>query len=372
MISDIQAFLEYQTKFKSIKDVEERISQEREKLRGDPEKVARGIKNWIFECVHPIAKKTFDWAHIKYGANLEKFITKLLVEGVKSSADIKKLDELLEDFKEEIRGNIERVTKDVESGIRPFHAPGSVAYKEARNLYFGERYGGKALSQLSTRLLSSFNIGDDVGVYLNCEELRKDVDDVLNKEFGVGGIPTEDLGRLYIHKLERNKPYILLISFLIFLYETWEKETNAKGKEKFTRILSLLKETEGVIYFTPDRDKAKYSTLSIPRLDFFFSRWLESEKERRILSRMKKEFYNFMQNVMKNARKIGEERAAQNSLELFATYYDMICTELLRSSLISPELLRRIVDLVIELSERYTINTSLFFIRELTMGHEGT
>jgi hypothetical protein len=373
LISNIRAFLEYQTKFKDRKDIEKRILQEHEKLKEEPEKaknaklVAREIKNWIFECVHPIAKKTFDWAHIKYGPNLENFIAELLVKGIKSSVDIKELDKLLKEFREEIKRNIERVTKDVESGIRPFHAPGSVAYKEARNLYFGEKYESEALSQMSTHLLNSFYIGRDVGVYLACEELRKDIDDILSKRFGVVGIPPEDLEReLRIHNLERNKPYILFISFLIFLYETWEKETNAKEKEKFTRILSILKETEGVIYFTPSKDKAKYSTMPIPRLDFFFSRWLESEKERKILLKMKEEFYVFIRDVMINAKRIREERVAQNSLELFVTYYDMVCAELLRSSLISHELLRRIADLVIELSERYNVDTRLSFIRELT------
>lgn len=372
MTSNIQAFLDYQTKFKDRKDVEKRILQEYEKLKEDPEKAkkaklfAREIKNWIFECVHPIAKKTFDWAHIKYGANLENFIAKLLIKGIKSSADIKELDKLLKEFREEIKRNIEKVTKDVKSGIRPFHAPGSVACKEARNFYFGETYESEALSQMSTHLLNSFYIGRDVGVYLASEELRKDIEDKLSKIFGVVGIPSEDLERkLRIHDLERSKPYILFVNFLIFLYKTWEEETNAKEKEKLTRILSLLKETEGVIYFTPGKDKAKYSTIPIPKLDSFFSRWLEAERGRKILLKMKEEFYVFMRDVMINARRIREERTAQNSLELFVAYYDMIYAELLRSSSISHELLRRMVDLVIELSERYNVDACLSFIKEL-------
>jgi len=383
MTDIIQEFFEDQISFKGTGEIVDEIRQEREKLMKKtchipPEqaekiirKTAKSIRNEVCECIHPLVKKMINWGYLKgrtkYGRALEEVIKDLLANDVKSSMDVRRLEEKIEEFKREMMEKIGNIIEGMGSDLRPLHAPGSVSRDEARNLYFGEIYTKHVLLQLGTQLLSSICIGENFGVYFTDEKLRDEMWTELLRNFGTSHILSQHLHRLYIYWLERDKPYIVFIKFLLWLHERYEIETAATEKERLYRILNLLKETDGIIYFAPGVDKAKYSTIPLPRLDFFFSNWLDVKKRKDTLKRMRDSLYYFMQNIIRSATRKNERKTAQNRLALLATYYDMFCAELLRSGFIRYEPMRRIIDLMVELSNRYKdVHVNLFFVKELT------
>jgi hypothetical protein len=244
--------------------------------------------------------------------------------------------------------------------LRPLHAPGSVSRNEARNLYFGEVYSGQALSQLGTQLMNSICIGSNVAVYFDNQDLREDIHEELIREFGSHHVLNRDLSRLRIHLVENREPYLVFMKLLLWLYERVE------AQKLLYRIVDLLKETEGTIYFAPGKEKINYSTIPLPRLDLFLSGWLETARRRKTLKGMRDSLYFFMQGIEESARRVGELKVTQNKLSLFVMHYNTFCAYLLRSGSISHESLRWIINLILELSDRYKVNVYLSFIKELT------
>ena len=244
--------------------------------------------------------------------------------------------------------------------LRPLHAPGSVSRNEARNLYFGEVYSVHALSKLGKWLMRSICIGPNIAVYFNNQDLREDIQEELIREFGSYHVLNRDLSRLKINRTENREPYLVFIKFLLWLYG------HMKVGRLSPHIVELLKQAEGVIYLAPGKDKVNYSTIPLPELDFFFSNWLEITERRKTLERMRDSLYFFMQDVEKNARRARELKVARNKLNLLITHYNALCAYLLRSSFISHEILRWIINLILELSDRYNVDISLSFVKELT------
>lgn len=379
----ILKFFEYQISFRTTGEIVDKIRQEHKKIKEktyrippkEVSKAAKAIRNEICDCIHPLVKKMLDWGYLKgrteYGRMLEGVIEDLLIKNIESSAEVKMLERKIEEFKEGILKDICKIVKGLGGDLRPLHAPGSVSRNEARNLYFREVYNKQALSQLGTWLLSSICVGKSFAVFFKNETLRDEMSTELLRNFKAFHILSRHLRKLCIHPLEMNKPYLVFLKFLLWIYERYETESEADAKGRLHRILNLLKETEGIIYFAPGKDKAKYSTIPLPRLDFFLSNWLEVEKRKNALKRARDSLYYFMQDVIRSAAKKKERKLAQDKLELLATYYDMFCTELLRSGFISYESLRRIINLVVELSDRYKdIYVNLSFFKELTLAEE--
>lgn len=240
--------------------------------------------------------------------------------------------------------------------LRPIHMPGSVGFREARNLYFGERYDEKALLKSATKLLSSICIGPNVAICFADEFLQRDLRKCIS-DFGQH-ILGRDLRELMIHDIENDKPYICVLKLLLWLYD----HAKARG---YSHVIDLIRKTEGMIYFAPGVERAKYSTIPLPRLDVFFHTWLDKTDRRNVLKTMRDTLYHFTQRVRINARRKKETKIAQDKLNLLTTYYDMLCERVLKSCLIDLELLRRMTDIVLELSERYNVHMSLSFIKGL-------
>ena len=81
---------------------------------------------------------------------------------------------------------------------------------------------------------------------------------------------------------------------------------------------------------------------------------------------MRDYLYSFMQRVERVARRRGEQ-VARNMLELLTTQCDAFYTSLLKQGSVDHESLRRIIDLILELSSRYDERISLSWAKELTL-----
>ncbi len=368
-MSDVEKFFNSQIRLKELNKIVNRIRKEHQKLCSvDPKQkkrriseVAGKIRSEICECSHPVARKMFDWGYLKgrtsYARDLKQVIQDLLDRNITSLKDVKNLKEKINKLRMGMMKDIEQKIKRSKD-IRPEHAPGSVSRGEARNLYFGEFYNSKALYKLGTQLMNSICIGRDIAIYFDNQDLREDVREELIREFDAYHILGKDLSRLKIHQTERREPYLVFMKFLLWLYEHIEVE-------RLYHIVDLLKETQGIIYFAPGREKVNYSTIPLPRLDFFFTNWLEVNERRKTLEKIRDELYSFIQKIENNARRIRELQIARNKIGLLTTYYNALCAYLLRSSFINHECLRSIIDIVLELSDRYKVDVSLSFVKDL-------
>jgi hypothetical protein len=371
----------------SFKDTEKLIDEivktrreSKEKLKADWEEkwakdkareIAKRIKNEVIECNHPILRKVINWGGLKRkGRPLEETIYDLLVKEDKElgAEEFRRLSEKLGEFREEALGYVEERMRGVEGrDLKPEHAPGSVSRTEAGNLYFGEGYNEQTLVQLATQLSDSTCIGQNFGVYFSNSELRDDLKRELISSFGKEHITSPgDLHKLFIEpQLESDKPYLLLLKLLLWLYRRYLEEPEATRKGSLRRMCQLLRETDGVLYFTPGLERMKWATIPLPRLDIFFSRWLDADERRRSLQEMSHGLYHFIGDVRRAVTKKAEP-AVQNKFELLVTYYDMFCAQLLRSGTIPDEVLRRIVDIVMELSDQCGVSINLSFVKGLT------
>ncbi|MEM4949574.1 MAG: hypothetical protein QW392_10175, partial [Candidatus Jordarchaeales archaeon] len=103
----------------------------------------------------------------------------------------------------------------------------------------------------------------------------------------------------------------------------------------------------------------------LPRLDFFFSMWLDIESRRKTLANMVRSLYDFMCSVIKIASRKREMAVVQKKLDLLTKYYDSFCAQLIKTGFVDFGSLRQMIDVLIELSNRYGISVSSSFVREL-------
>jgi len=373
-MTEIEKFFEWEITFKSSNDIIEKIESnapvtEKEKVKN----IAKSIISEVCKCNHPVANKLIDWGNLKGRAKntkrLRQIIETLLTKSLPSKPDerlkmVKEIDSCIKGLNKELMEGIEQKIKSAKKGISPLHVPGSVTHDEARNLYLEESYNDQALLQSAHRVLSSICIGDDIAIYFASDELRDALNEDLRRTLGLRHVVDENLLNLKVYpRIEEDKPYLIFMKFLLWLRGRAEV---SEEKKRLSRILDLLRETEGTIFFTPDRERMKYSTIPLPKLDAFFLYWLDIEERRRVLVQMRNELYRFMDDVLNSAGKVGERKKAKNELELLAVAYDIFSRELIRSSFIVHEPVRRIVDIVVELSLRYGVSANLHFLRNLT------
>ena len=365
----VESFFQDQVHFKKVEEILESIEEERKELNSmSPdersehfEKVVSNIWKGIFEVEHPIVKKKLEWGFIKgrtqSAKNLKETIRRLLEKGVDSLNDVQELEKGLRDFEEEVKREFERKLFE-ETDLRMF--PGSVALKEAGNLYFGEKYGEEELSKASSWLLNSICIGREIAVYFTDENLNKTIRRTLIKEFNSKHVKEENLATLKIHPSEEDKPHVVLIKFLLWVYMRVESDKQFSTQD----LLFMLSKTEGVIFIVPDDGKPRESMIPLPNLDFFTREWIEVPERRRILESMRDSLYEFMIEVESDNSQ-SEKKRIKNKFKLISNNLEVFCRDLLRQCFINPEPLRRIVDLTIELSSEYVVKPNLSFIKEL-------
>jgi len=378
MSKAVEKFLETQISFSGTDEIVEKIHEEHKNLTLKHEKietkqvedVANKIVKSIFECKHPVVKKLIEWGWVgrmRSRTELKELVENLLINDVKSKEDLQKLVHAVECFKEDVRKGLKNKAERRQGDITHLQVPGSVAYQEARNLYYGERYAENALFSLSEQTMSSMCLGMNIAVYFANEELQEMLRRSLEIKFGSSHVLEENLKKLRIYRgVEDGRPYIAFIKFLLWFYEEYEK-TEEDKKDDFRYILELLKETEGIIYFVPGQERERYSSVPIPRLDFFFSRWIDIEENRKTLIGLCNILYDFIRDVLKSAHRNRKERIAKEKLDLLMSCYDALFAQLLKFGTVNYEYVRKGIEFTIELSDQFNVPVSLYFTRRLLL-----
>ena len=119
----IEEFFNFQMSFKNVREVIDRINEERDKLRDLApkqkeeriKKLSKVIRNEMCNCIHPVVKKMVDWGRLKgrsaYGHDLEEVISELLNKGIRSSEDLRLLRRKIKNFKRGMMRDVERIIR---------------------------------------------------------------------------------------------------------------------------------------------------------------------------------------------------------------------------------------------------------------------
>lgn len=362
-------------KYPLTKDVSEALGRELERT-----KKAKGFKKEVVENVlknlgfwkklskHPIVGKSIEWGNPSKQCKRQpeyKELSKKIIEIMERQklipTDCKDITELLKKLIDIMINSLIHWMGESEKGLRPPHAPGSVTKDEARNLYFGERYDDKNLFNMVLRLCNSFPIGNDIGIYFEDEELRRELMQRFEKGYGSRiELPLEELK---ISRYERQKPYVVFMKFLLWLYREYD-EAEPEEKISLKILLDHLKNASATIYFTPGREKEKWCMISVPRIDWFASRWLEDKEQKTKLEELGETLNNFTNGLIKKAGR--QRRGAKNIIELIMHNYELLSQQLLVFGMVDYTSLRNIVNLVTELAIRYDVKTSMNYCKWLT------
>jgi len=239
--------------------------------------------------------------------------------------------------------------------------PGSVEQKEAMNLYYGESYDSSGLLNASLRVFKSIGIGKTIGMYIEDPELMEWVKIILTRTFGSKHLDQNALKELKIHgPSELDKPHIILIKFLIWLYKYYDTCADGRVKNLLQNVLGRIKQTDIILYLTPGKDRVMYSTIPFPRLDIFFSNSMESAKRRNALISMRNTFYDLNRFGWSKGRKL------QKILEVFTNKYEIVCHELLRSGYINHEVFRDMINIAIDLQKELNRIMTFSFIKDFS------
>lgn len=347
-----------------VENIIEGVQESKEEIR---EAVNRGLKKvgfWSDLCEHPILRKGVDWGgvgrEIKRKGTYKKVIKVLEEIRQKKSASVTQtfeLRRLLKDLRYQIIDFVTTRAGETKKGLRHFHAPGSVTYVEARNTYFGEEYTAEILYGMALRLAASVCLGEQVGVYF--EGAQKELEQFSQQRFGSKwAIPPREIG---ISKYEMTKPYLTLMKFLLWLWCQIPIEKESPHKELLQNLIQQIKQSSAVLYFTPGADKVRWRMITVPRLDFFTMRWLESEERRKEIEQLMEGLTRLVNHVSQKV----QEKKAENTIELLMTNYEVLSRRLFEFGTSEYYALRNIVNLTIELSVRYDIPETLTYMKGL-------
>jgi len=308
-----------------------------------------------------IARERRDYLKLKAGELLKKF-----KDEMQQREDLEEIMQVARRYREGFVNDMISKAGDPEKALRPYHAPGSLSISEARNLYFGEKYGVDELLKMFQQLSDSICIGDSVAVYFEGGEAHR----ILKRYLGMHvreHIDGDLLQReLRIGRFESGKPYIVLVAFLLWLYDRFSRAGEYEERDMLRRILEELKIAAGLLYFVPGLDRAEYSTTALPSLHHFLSNWVENESRRRNLEALLGEVFHFSKDVLVAAMRRNERKRAEAELKLLAHNLEIFCKSLLETGALDRLALRRLVDIVVDLSLRYETPANLKFCRPWT------
>ncbi len=315
-------------------------------------------------CKHPIVRKCVDWGNLTRDykktniyKELTAMVSKVVTTDVPTPADIIRIRGLLEKLRFHIIHRIARLHGEHSKGLRPLHAPGSVTYGEARNLYFGEQYDQAELYRLASRLCKSIAIGNTLSVYSDDEELMSSLREIL-ASYLQSGISMEP-AIIGASTLEVDKPFAVTMKFLLWIKEKSLSEQDSEKRRVLNKIVDRLKRASVTIFFAPGREKAKWRTLFIPRLDLFFTSWLDNDKRRQLLRNLIDSIINSSERIVRAASRRGQRAKVRRQIELVMHYYEMLCERLLEFGVIDYQSARNIVNLLTELAMQYDVKLSL-------------
>ena len=237
-------------------------------------------------------------------------------------------------------------------------------------MYFGEKFEKEQLLRLAERFLLSLCIGNWIAVYFERDTLihvQENLRHLVLEKFpeGEGCIPPNALGSLNISAIESSRPYTVLVKFLIWLYKNYDAEKNPSRKRLLQQIIEDIKNSTSMLYLMP-RTKSEYMLIIIPSLNIFTSLWLENDKRRKILEAFSRHTYIFINRVLGKAG-VKERRKAENELEILVNALELFYRDLVESGRISYEPLRKAIDQIIYLSQRYQVPYTLSFMKYLLL-----
>jgi hypothetical protein len=91
----------------------------------------------------------------------------------------------------------------------------------------------------------------------------------------------------------------------------------------------------------------------------FIDKWIINKEARYELKAFRNEIVRFVVNARKAARRKGKMEEADKSIELLMNYYEMLIQSLIVNGSVDFYALRRLIDLIIEISNKYDVRTYL-------------
>ena len=286
-------------------------------------------------------------------------ITKKSIEDPDTENMINEIMQLLRKLRKSVIDYFLEMVGEEEMGLRHLHAPGSVARKEGRNLYFGEKYNQEVLYKLASRICDSIALGDNMGIYSENENLMLILKQMVLKWFNFSyKIEASEDEKAVLNKNEANYPYATLLAFILWLVDAAEGEANDQ-KELLHSLIESIKSSPIQIIFVPRKKPEKWTTINLPRLDMFIDKWIINKEARYELKAFRNEIVRFVVNARKAARRKGKMEEADKSIELLMNYYEMLIQSLIVNGSVDFYALRRLIDLIIEISNKYDVRTYL-------------
>ena len=314
----------------------------------------------ILEVDHPVLKKLTDYGNISKYVN-SKISDELrdLVSLLGSSSPKEKMEsseKSLRSLKEAVIEDIEDKVFEESPGLRPMMMPGTVTLDEIPNLYYGsESYKPSEKAILALSLLKSIGIGNSISVFFE-GSFHSYLKMKVHEKLGRKHLDGDDIKA---SKWETSQPFLTLTRLLIWIYSQITEEANQKEKKE--EVIQMMRESSGVIYFTPGKVKENYTVLVFPQLSRFVDTWLEDNRKRETLKRMLDSTKEISALAYKRSRK-----AAQPQMEIMYNYLEIVARSLLELSNVEWEPLRRVVDLMVEVAAKYDIAPDFYFVRELS------
>ena len=156
----------------------------------------------LYEFNHPLFRRIINWGNVGRRSRIElrKKVEDILRKTYSSKeeiriSDIKEIYQLIHNFRNEVIRDIIKEISNATKGIRRYHVPSSVAFTEARNLYFGEKFSENQLLELTEKFLRSICIGNWISVYFEKSTLsyvQENIQHLVMEKFpqGKGHIPS--------------------------------------------------------------------------------------------------------------------------------------------------------------------------------------
>ncbi|MEM1661164.1 MAG: hypothetical protein QXR17_08535 [Candidatus Bathyarchaeia archaeon] len=301
-------------------------------------------------------QKTHTYKRIK--EKLSEILRRQRVE----EEDIREIRDLLIELRKMAVDFIdEKIVGNVKQGLRHVHAPGSVAKGEARNLYFGEKFTDDDLYRLASRLCSSIAFGGYTGIYSEDEDFIRNLKQLI-VSFGFGPpfkIEENRLREIGIREDDLDHPYIVFLKFVMWLKNQICIDVDPEKRKVCSSILNMLQSATISVFFMPP-NREKWCTISFPRLDFFINNWIQDDEARKRLEALAENIDNFIKITRREARKRKELDKVENIISLLMNDYEMLCRKLIEQGASDFHALRSIMDLIIDLSARYSIKEFRF------------
>jgi hypothetical protein len=312
--------------------------------------------------IHPLIGKAIDLGNIMRdvrGSETYKRLNEKLIEILKRQVekeDIADIKNLLEELRDRVIDYVVKQAGKVEQGLRHIHAPGSVARKEGRNLYFGERFTQEVLYKLTSRLCDSIALGDTLGIYSEDESFMLDLKQIASLDFKCPfKIELEGLGA---YEYEANHPYAVFLKFILWLMSKFDVEENFEKKKLVISILNGLKTSAISLFFMPP-DREKWCTIVLPRLDIFIERWIQNKESRIRIEVLVSGLHNFIRAAIREARKKRESEKVRNIIDLLMNNYEVFCRRLIEHGALDFYAIRNMMDIIVDLSTRYDLKLGL-------------